>query len=322
MKSTRDGFGEAIIEIAKENEKVVVLSADLSESLRLEQFKKEFPDRFIECGVAEQNMMGVAAGLALAGKIPVVTSFAAFNPGRNLDQLRLAAYSNLNIKVIGGHAGLLTGEDGATHQALEDLAITSSLPNMTVFVPTDFQASKDLTKLMIKENGPSYLRLGRAKLETITDFDIKPEKIKNKKARVLKEGKDLSIIACGFLVQEALKANAELEKINLSLEIIDLHTIKDIDKETIINSAKKTGAVIVAAEHQINSGPTTIVSQLIAESIGQEIKKTVLFESIGVEDKFGESGTAEKLISKYRLDYKNIIRKVKKIIEKKKKINS
>ena len=276
MKSTRDAFGEAILEIAKENDKVVVLSADLAESLRLENFKKEFPHRFIECGVAEQNMMGVAAGLALVGKIPVVTSFAVFNPGRNLDQLRLAAYSNLDIKVIGGHAGLLTGEDGATHQALEDLAITAAIPNLSVFVPADFQTTKDITKIAIETKGPSYLRLGRAKLTEIKDSIPTVKKIKNHKARVLKEGKDISIIASGLLVQEAIKAAKELEKINLSVEIIDLHTIKPLDRETIINSVKKTKAVIIAAEHQNYSGPNSIVAQLIAENIGKEINKAVV----------------------------------------------
>lgn len=320
MKSTRDGFGEAILEIAKKNEKVVVLSADLAESLRLNEFKKELSHRFIECGVAEQNMMGVAAGLALAGKTPVVTSFAAFNPGRNLDQLRLAAYSNLNIKVIGGHAGILTGEDGATHQALEDLAITTSIPRISVFVPADYQASKNLTKLAIKTDGPSYLRLGRAKLESLSDFVSNLKEIKDDKARILKEGKDISIIASGFLVQESLKAAKELEKINLSVEVIDLHTIKPLDKQTIINSVKKTKTVIIAAEHQVCSGPTAIVSQVIAESIGKEINYPIVLETIGINDKFGESGTAVALIEKYKLDYKNIIKKVKKILEKKKKI--
>lgn len=320
MKSTRDGFGEAILEIAKENEQIVVLSADLSESLRLKEFKKELPHRFIECGVAEQNMMGIAAGLALAGKTPVVTSFAAFNPGRNLDQLRLAAYSNLNIKVIGGHAGILTGEDGATHQALEDLAITASIPNMSVFVPADYQATKELTKLAIETKGPSYLRLGRAKLESLTDFIPDIKNIKNYKARILKEGKDITIIASGFLVQEALKAAQELAKISLSIEVIDLHTIKPIDQKTIIDSVNKTKAVIIAAEHQVCSGPTSIVSQLIAQNIGKKINQAVVIETIGVKDKFGESAPANELIKKYKLDYKNIISKVKKILEKKKKI--
>jgi transketolase len=320
MKSTRDGFGEAILEIAKENEQIVVLSADLSESLRLKKFKKELPHRFIECGVAEQNMMGVAAGLALAGKIPVVTSFAVFNPGRNLDQLRLAAYSNLNIKVIGGHAGILTGEDGATHQALEDLAITTSIPNISVFVPADYQSTKDLTKLAIETKGPSYLRLGRSKLESLESFIPDLKNIKNYKARVLKKGQDITIIASGFLVQEALKAAQELEKIKLSLEVIDLHSIKPLDKKTIIDSVNKTKAVIIAAEHQVCSGPTSIVSQLIAQNIGKRINQAVVVETIGIKDKFGESAPATELIKKHKLDYKNIISKVKKILEKKKKI--
>lgn len=319
LKATRDGFGKAILELGQENEQIVVLSADLNKSLCLDQFVKTFPKRYIECGVAEQNMMGVGAGLALAGKIPFVASFAVFNPGRNLDQLRLAAYSDLNIKVIGGHAGLGTGEDGATHQALEDLAIVCALPNLTVLAPADSEQSQILTKQIAAHNGPCYLRLGRKKLEAIKNFVNAPE-ITLGKAQLLLEGSDLTIFACGLMVQESLKAAFELEKLGLSVEVINLHTIKPLDEEAIIQSANKTGAVVVAAEHEINSGLNSLVIQTIAKAAGRELRKPIVIESLGTET-FGESGKDSELLRKYGLDYLNIIKKIKLVLEKKKKLN-
>ncbi len=299
----------------------MVLCADLSESLRLDKFKENFPDRFVECGVAEQNMMGVGAGLALAGKIPFIGSFAVFNPGRNLDQLRVATYSGLNIKVIGGHAGLSTGEDGATHQALEDIGIMCALPKMTVIVPADSEQTFILTKQIAAHNGPCYLRLGRKKLEAIASF-VNLSEIKIGKAQVLKEGKDLSIFACGLMVQESLKAALELEKIGLSVEVINLHTIKPLDEESIIKSVAKTGAAIVASEHEINSGLNALVIQTIAKAAGKQLQKPIAIESIGTDNTFGESGKDSDLLHKYGLDYLGIIKKVKLVLEKKKKLNS
>ncbi len=320
LKATRDGFGKAIFELGQTNEQVVALCADLSESIKLNKFKENFPDRFVECGVAEQNMMGVGAGLALAGKIPFIASFAVFNPGRNLDQLRLAVYSGLNIKVIGAHAGLSTGEDGATHQALEDLGIVCALPKMTVVVPADSKQAEILTKQIAAHNGPCYLRLGRKKLETISSF-VNPSETKLGKAQILKEGKDLSIFACGLMVQEALKAASELEKMGLHVEVINLHTLKPLDEESIIKSIAKTGAAIIAAEHEINSGLNSLVIQTIAKAVGDQLQKPIAIESIGMENTFGESGKDEELLCKYGLDYLGIIKKTKLVLEKKKKLN-
>lgn len=320
LKATRDGFGEAMLKLGQENEQVVVLCADLRESLRLDKFAKNFPNRYVECGVAEQNMMGVGAGLALAGKIPFITSFATFNPGRNLDQLRVAVYSGLNIKVVGGHAGLGTGEDGATHQALEDLGIVCALPKMTVVVPADSEQSQILTEQIATHDGPCYLRLGRKKLAAINDFVKAPATILGK-AQILAEGTDLSIFACGLMVQESLKAAFEVEKLGIKVEVINLHTIQPLDKESIINSANKTGAIIVACEHEINSGFNSLVIQAIAKAAGSEIEKPIAIESIGTED-FGESGKDSDLLRKYGLDYLGIIKKIKLVLEKKKKLNS
>jgi len=319
LKATRDGFGEAILKLGQENEQLVVLCADLRESLRLDKFAKNFPDRYIECGVAEQNMMGIGAGLALAGKTPFIASFAVFNPGHNLDQLRLAIYSGLNIKVIGGHAGISTGEDGATHQALEDLAITCALPKMTVVVPADSEQSRILTEQIATHNGPCYLRLGRKKIEAISDL-VKTPEVKLGKAQILTEGTDLSIFACGLMVQESLKASFEVQKLGIRVEVINLHTLKPLDEISIIKSADKTGAVIVACEHEINSGFNSLVIQTIAKATGKEIQKPIAIESIGTED-FGESGKDSELLRKYGLDYLGIIKKIKLVLEKKKKLS-
>ncbi len=320
LKATRDGFGKAILQLGQEKEQIVVLSADLRESLRLEQFAKNFPHRYIECGVAEQNMMGVGAGLALAGKIPFISSFAVFNPGRNLDQLRVAIYSGLNIKVIGGHAGISTGEDGATHQALEDLAITCALPNLTVVVPADSEQSQILTRQIAHHRGPCYLRLGRKKLETLDTF-VQTPKTTLGKAQILLEGSDLSIFACGLMVQESLKAALEVQKLGIKVEVVNLHTLKPLDEESIIKSANKTGTVMVACEHEINSGFNSLVIQTIAKAIGKEIQKPIVIESIGTEN-FGESGKDSDLLRKYGLDYLGVIKKIKLVLEKKKKLNS
>ncbi len=321
LKATRDGFGEAMVAIGQNNKQVVVLCADLSESMRLNQFKENFPNQYIECGVAEQNMMSVGAGLALAGKIPFIASFAVFNPGNNLDQLRIAVYSSLNIKVIGGHAGLSTGEDGATHQALEDIGMVAALPKMTVVVPADSDQAAMLTQAIVAHDGPCYLRLGRKKLIALKSLVTNLPAIQLGQAQILKEGQDLTIFACGLMVQEALKATTELAKVGLSVEVINLHTIKPLDEASIIKSAAKTRAVIVASEHEISSGLNSLVIQTIAKAQGKELLQPIAIESIGVENTFGESGKDAGLLQKYGLDYLGIIKKVKLILEKKKKLN-
>ncbi len=320
LKATRDGFGEAMLQLGKDNPQVVALCADLSDSLRLSEFKKNFPSRYIECGVAEQNMMSVGAGLALSEKIPFIASFAVFNPGRNLDQLRVATYSGLNIKVVGGYAGFGNGGDGATHQAFEDLAIMSSLPKMTVLVPADADQALGLTLLASQIVGPCYLRLGRVDLEPLSKFGALP-KIEIGQAQVLKKGQDLSIFATGLMVQEALKAALELEKIGMSVEVLNFHTIKPLDRQAIIKSSQKTNAVIVAAEHDINSGLTSLVAQSLAQAMGQEIKEPVALESIGMNNTFGESANNQDLLKKYHFNYLEIINKAKLVLNKKKRLS-
>lgn len=301
--SIRDGFGKALAELGAENEQVVAVSADLTESTRLNYFQEAFPKRFVQVGVAEQNLIGVAAGLALAGKIPFAASFAVFSPGRSWDQIRVSVcYSNLNVKIIGGHAGLTVGTDGATHQALEDIAITRVLPNMTVIVPCDENQTAAATRAIAEHNGPCYLRLSRATPITITTPET-PFKIGT--AQLLKEGSDVSIIACGVMVETALFAAQELaEKHNLSAEVINMHTIKPIDTKTLLATATKTGKVITLEEHQQAGG----LGSAVAEYLGQN--HPVPLKIIGVQDTFGESGEAEELMKKYRLDVEAVVKSV------------
>lgn len=328
LQATRDGFGQGLLQAAEADERIVVLSADLDESLRLEAFKKQFPERFIQCGVAEQNMMGIAAGMALQGKIPFVCSFAAFNPGRNLDQLRVALYSQLPIKIIGGHAGITTGEDGATHQALEDLAITSSLPHLGVSLAADAAQAAQLTQLIAQTSQAHYLRLGRSKVASIQELLKQlPNRIPDAAlpcslatAQQLTRGSDVTLIASGILVQTALTVAAALQKIHLSAEVINLHTLKPLDRATLIRSVEKTQAVVIAAEHQINSGPTAIVSQFFAQEVGQTLPKAIALECIGIENQFGESGTDVELLQKYHLDTAGFLQKIHKVLEKKKNL--
>lgn len=297
--STRDGFGEALLQIGEENSNAVVLSADLTSSTGLTLFEKKFPGRFFQVGVAEQNLMGIASGLAIAGKIPFLASYAVFNPGRNWDQLRVSVcYSNLNVKVVGAHTGLSVGPDGATHQALEDIAITRVLPNLIVVVPCDYEEAKKATHAIAKHKGPSYLRLTREKSPVFTseksNFEIG-------KANVLREGKDITLIACGPLVYEALKAANELYSGHLiSCEVINSHTVKPLDTKTILESAKKTKAVITIEEHQINGGLGGAVSEFLSEHFPVKIKR------IGMQDKFGESGNPKELLEKYGMSASHI----------------
>lgn len=305
--ATRDGYGKALVELGEENKNVVVLSGDLTESTRTHWFREKFPKRFIEVGVAEQNMMGIAAGLALAGKIPFASSFAVFSPGRNWDQLRVSVcYNEANVKIAGGHAGITTGEDGATHQALEDIAITRVLPNLRVVVPCDFEETKKATKESAMIQGPVYIRFGREKVPQITSND---DRFEIGKAEVLKEGDDVTIVACGLMVYEALRAAEELKKEKISVMVVNNHTIKPFDARTIVNSAKRTGLVITAEEHQINAGLGGTVAEVLSENY------PVLMKRVGVLDTFGESGAPDLLMQKYRLTWKDIVKKVKDSIQ-------
>lgn len=305
-KSTRDAFGEALVNLARKNKNLVVVSADLAESTRVSDFAKKYPERFVEVGVAEQNMLGVAAGLALAGKVPIAASFAAFSPGRNWDQLRVSVcYSKANVKIIGSHTGLGAGEDGASHQALEDIAITRCLPNLVVIAPADYHETKKALAAAIAYNGPVYLRLSRQNTAVFTN-EKSPFKIGQ--AQVLKKGQDITLIACGPMVSEALEAAKKLASENISAEVINCHTIKPLDQKTILASVKKTKKVVSIEDHQIHGGMGSAVAEMLAENFPVPMKL------LGVNDTFGESGVPAELYKKYGLSQENIISTIKKML--------
>ena len=307
---TRNGYGEGLLELGQMDERVVVLTADLAESTRVEAFGKKYPERFIECGVAEQNMLGVAAGLALYGKIPFVSSYAVFSPGRNWDQLRVSVcYSKANVKVAGAHTGISVGPDGATHQALEDVAITRVLPNLTVVVPCDSIEAKKATLAFGLKEGPSYFRFARDKTPVITTVET-PFVIG--KAEIFKEGNEVAIIASGPVLYNALLASIELEKEGISCMVVNNHTIKPIDSQTIINVAKKCGAVVTVEEHQTMGGCGSAVCEVLAQNY------PVPVEMVGMNDTFGESGKPSELIEKYGMEKYAIINKVKLVLKRKK----
>ncbi len=315
---TRNGYGDGLVEAGKKNANVVVLCCDLTESTRSQAFKDAFPDRFVEIGVAEQNMAGVAAGMALEGKVPFCSSYAVFNPGRNWDQIRVSVcYNRANVKIVGAHAGISVGPDGATHQALEDIAITRVLPNMTVLAPCDAIETKKATLAAAKLNGPVYLRFTREKTPVFTT-DKTPFTIGV--ANVLKQGKDVTIIACGPLVYEALVAAKELDikkKLNgnytdINCEVINCHTIKPIDVKTIVKSVKKTGCVVTVEEHQVAGGLGGAVAEVLAKHCPAPI------EMIGMPDTFGQSGEPGELLREYGMDVKHIMSAIKKVIRRKK----
>ena len=307
---SRDGYGKGLVELGEKDKNIVALCCDLTESTRMEWFREKFPERFIEVGVAEQNMMGIAAGLAKEGKIPFVSSYAVFSPGRNWDQLRVSVcYSESNVKVEGAHAGISVGPDGATHQALEDIAITRCLPNLTVVVPADAVEGEKATIQAGLIKGPFYLRFGREKVPTITT-ERTPFQIG--KAEVFRKGKDVAVVACGVMVFDALVAAEELEKEGIEVMVINNHTIKPIDKKTLVEAAKKTGAVVTAEEHQVMGG----MGSAVAEVLSQEFP--VPMEFVGIQDRFGESGQPEELMEKFGCTPKDIIQAVKKVLEKKK----
>lgn len=306
---TRDGFGKALVELGEKNENIVGLTGDLSESTRMDGFAKAFPDRFFDVGVAEQNMIGIAAGLALSGKIPFITSYATFSPGRNWDQLRVSVcYSQANVKVIGHHSGLSVGPDGATHQALEDIAMTRVLPNLVVLAPCDAHQSYQATLAAGEYNGPVYMRLTREKnpvfLPEDTQFLIG-------KAQHVVEGKDATILACGPVAYEALQAADLLADEDIACDVILSPSIKPLDNETILASAEKTGAVVTVEEHQITGGLGGAVAELLGEHLPTPL------ERVGVLDTFGESGDPIELLKKYKLDRHAIVAAVKRAMKRK-----
>tara|TARA_Y100000310_G_scaffold275909_1_gene292700 strand:+ start:11102 stop:12079 length:978 start_codon:yes stop_codon:yes gene_type:complete len=302
--ATRDGFGNALTKLG-EDKRIVVLDADLSESTRSKKFKDLYPDRFFNIGISEQDMIGTAAGLAISGKIPFACTFAVFATGRVYDQIRVSvAYSNANVKIIGTHAGLLTGEDGASHQALEDVALMRALPNMTIIQPADALETEKAVKAIIKHEGPVYLRLGRAKIPTITSEN---QEFEIGKGTILKEGSDITIIASGIMVHKALEAAELLEQENIKAKVINIHTLKPIDKELIINSAKQTKAIITVEDHSVIGGLGSAVAEVLSENHPTKLKR------IGMQDKFGESGDSNELYKKYNMDIEDIVKAAKEL---------
>ena len=308
-KDTRSGFGEGIAELGRTNPKVLALCADLVASLKLDTFIKENPERFIQCGIAEANMIGVSAGLALSGYIPYATTFANFGSGRVYDQIRQSvAYSNTNVKICVSHAGLTLGEDGATHQILEDLAMMRAMPEMTVINTCDFNQTKAATIAIADYDGPVYLRFGRPVMPIFTAAD---QKFEIGKSWMVNEGKDVSIFATGHLVWESILAGELLEKEGIDAEIINIHTIKPLDEQAILQSVSKTKCAVTAEEHQLNGGLGDAVCQLLSRNIPLPV------EMIGVNNSFGESGVPAQLMEKYGLNAQNIVKAVKKVISRK-----
>ncbi|KAB7727867.1 transketolase family protein [Rudanella paleaurantiibacter] len=308
-KDTRSGFGAGIYELGKTNPNVVALTADLAGSLKLENFIKDFPDRYIQCGIAEANMIGVSAGLTIGGKIPFATTFANFATGRVYDQIRQSVcYSNKNVKICASHAGLTLGEDGATHQILEDLGMMKMLPNMTVINPCDFNQTKAATLAIAEHDGPVYLRFGRPVVPIFTPAD---QKFVIGKAWHVNEGTAVSIFATGHLVWEAIKAGEMLAEEGIEADIINIHTIKPLDEEAILESVKKTGCAVSAEEHMLNGGLGDSVAQVLARNLPAPL------EMIGVHDTFGESGTPDQLMIKYGLTADKIVEAAKKAMSRK-----
>jgi transketolase len=305
MKPTRNGFGEGLVELGERNEKVVVLCADLRESVRVDEFAKKFPDKFVEVGVAEQNMIGVAAGMALEGMVPFAASYAVFSPGRSWDQIRVSvAYTNANVKIVGGHAGVSVGADGATHQAMADIALMRVLPHMMVVVPCDAVQAKKATLALAELKGPAYLRISRPKTAVFTERNT-PFEIG--KAQILREGRDLTIVGCGPILYAALMASEEL-KGEIDIEVINMHTIKPLDEETLVRSARKTGKVLTVEDHQINGGLGGAVAEVLAEQAPTKMLR------VGMRDVFGESGDPDELLKKYEMDKEGIVKAVRKLL--------
>ncbi len=309
-KDTRSGFGAGLTELGQKNEKVVALCADLIGSLKMDDFKKNHPERFFQVGIAEANMIGIAAGLTIGGKIPFTGTFANFSTGRVYDQIRQSvAYSDKNVKICASHAGLTLGEDGATHQILEDIGLMKMLPGMTVINTCDYNQTKAATMAIADHHGPVYLRFGRP---SVANFTPENGEFIIGKAVMLNEGTDVTIIATGHLVWEALLAAEKLEEKGISAEVINIHTIKPLDEEAILKSVAKTGCVVTAEEHNILGG----LGESVARTLS--LNNAVPQEYVAVQDSFGESGTPAQLMEKYQLNHAAIIAKAEKVIRRKK----
>lgn len=308
-KDTRSGFGAGLLEVGRKNDQVVALCADLIGSLKMNDFIKEFPDRFFQIGIAEANMMGIAAGLTIGGKIPYTGTFANFSTGRVYDQIRQSiAYSNKNVKICASHAGLTLGEDGATHQILEDIGLMKMLPGMTVINPCDYNQTKAATIAIAEHDGPVYLRFGRPVVPIFTDAD---QKFEIGKAWMVNEGTDVSIFATGHLVWEAIQAGEQLAELGINAEIINIHTIKPLDEEAVLKSVAKTGCVVTAEEHNRLGGLGDSIAQVLAKN------NPTPQEYVAVNDSFGESGTPAQLMEKYGLNAASIVAAAQRVIKRK-----
>lgn len=308
-KDTRSGFGAGLLEAGRRNPKVVAFCADLTGSLKMGDFAKEFPERFFQTGIAEANMTNMAAGMALSGFVPFTGTFAAFATGRVYDQIRqCVAYSNKNVKIAASHAGVTLGEDGATHQILEDIGLMKMLPNMTVIVPCDYNQTMNATIAAAEYEGPVYLRFGRPKVPNFTPAD---QKFEIGKAQMIQEGKDVTIFACGHLVWKAIEAVEILKGQGISAELINIHTIKPLDVEAVLKSVAKTRCVVTAEEHMRNGGLGDSIAQVLA------LNNPAPIEMVAVNDLFGQSGTPDELLKAYHLDTPDIVEAVKKVIKRK-----
>lgn len=311
LKPTRDGAGEAMTELGRKNKNVVVLSADLTDSTRAGWFKKEFPDRFIGFGVAEQDMVGTAAGLALSGKTPFACTFGVFASGRAWDQIRVSvAYMNLDVKIIGTHGGVTVGEDGATHQALDEIALMRILPNMTVVVPADAIEAYKVTMQSVEIKGPVYIRLGRSPVPVLSK---KEDPFQIGKAILYRDGKDVTIIACGHCLYEAKLAKERLQKDGIDARVINLHTPKPLDKDLLLKAAKETGALVTVEEHTIFAGMGSAVCEFIAQSCPVPVKM------VGIRDTFGESGRPEELFKHFNISAEDVVKAVHEVLKNKKR---
>ncbi|WP_347489198.1 transketolase family protein [Desulfoscipio sp. XC116] len=308
--ATREAYGAALVELGQKNPAVVVLDADLSKSTKTYDFSKNFPERFFNTGIAEQNMMGTAAGLAAAGKVAFASTFAVFATGRVYDQIRNSiAYPRLNVKIGATHAGITVGEDGASHQSVEDIALMRCLPNMTVFVPADAEETRAAVLAAAEMDGPVYIRLGRSGVPVLHDkskFNFVPGR-----AITLREGKDAVIIACGIMVSAALEAAEQLADRGISVQVLDMHTIKPLDMEAVVEAARVTGAVVTAEEHSINGGLGGAVAEVLAENYPVPMRR------VGVRDTFGESGKPQELLDKYGLTSADLVRAVQEVLKRK-----
>lgn len=305
----RDGYGDGVVEAGDADENVVVLCCDLTESTRSAKFEEKYPERFIEVGIAEQNMAGISAGLAFSGKVPYMSSYATFSPGRNWDQIRVSiCYSMANVKIMGAHAGISVGPDGATHQALEDIAITRVLPNLNVVVPCDYLETKKAAIQMAGIQEPFYMRFGREKVSVVTT-EKTPFKIG--RAETYRDGGDVTVVACGSLVFEALMAAENLSSEGIDVRVINSHTIKPIDEAAVITAAKETGAIVTAEEHQVHGGLGSAVAEVLS------LNNPVPIEYVAMMDRFGESGEPEQLMKKFGLSSEGIINAVHNVLKRK-----